>query len=144
MTFRPSRGPGGKRSIQAVVSRGAIPLGRKHVAFFRVPERTLPSRPGPLRARRVGGALIVAFPASRGASRYAVTAAFSDGRKLGFDLGWSCRAVRIPDVPNDVAASVKVAGVRYDMRPGLYRGIQLAEGRSSAGPGGSLPRRICT
>jgi hypothetical protein len=142
--FRPARGPGGKRWVQAVVTRGAIPFARKNVASFRAPRETLPSRPGALRATRVGGALVVAFPAASGASRYSVIAELSDGRRLGFDLGSKCRAVKISAVPDDVSANVKVAGVRYDLRTGKYRAVQLRAGRSSAGPAGLLPSKICT
>jgi hypothetical protein len=144
VSFVPSRGPGGLRRIQAVVTRGGIPLVQKDVASFRAPRETVPSKPGALSARRIGGALVVAFPAVNGASRYSVIATLSDGRKLGFDLGSKCRAVKIPAVPDDVAADVKVAGVRYDLRTGPYRAVQLPKGRKSAGPAGLLPRPICT
>ncbi|MEA2318931.1 MAG: hypothetical protein QOD44_3120 [Solirubrobacteraceae bacterium] len=142
--FRPARGPGGKRWVQAVVTRGAIPFARTNVASFRAPRETLPSRPGALRATRIGGALVVAFPPASGASRYSVVAELSDGRRLGFDLGSKCRAVKISAVPDDVSANVKVAGVRYDLRTGKYRAVQLRAGRSSAGPAGLLPSKICT
>lgn len=143
-TFRPSRGPGGARRVQALVTRGGLPVAREDVASFRAPRERLPSRPGALRARRVRGDLVVVFPRSRGASRYSVTATVDDGRKLGFDLGRTCRAVRIPAVPSGVGASVKVAGVRYDLRTGRYRSIRLAKTRTSAGRAGLLPRRICS
>lgn len=141
--FRLARGPGGKRTIQAVVTRGGIPLARKNVAKFRAPRQPVPSRPGALSARRKGGALIIVFPRSRGASRYSAIAVLSDGRHLGFDLGSSCRAVRIPKVPKGVGARVKVAGVRYDVRPGRYRRVVLARGRNAAGPARRLPKKIC-
>jgi hypothetical protein len=79
-----------------------------------------------------------------GAARINVIADLSDGRKLGFDLGPKCRAVRIPAVGNDVAASVKVAGVRTDLRTGRFRTVSLSAGRTSTGPDGLVPRPICT
>ena len=142
--FRPARGPGGKRWVQAVVTRGGVPFARTNVASFRAPPQTLPSRPGALRAIRIGGALVVAFPSAKGASRYSVIAELSDGRRLGFDLGSKCRAVKIPSVPKDVSATVRVAGVRYDLSPGRYRTVQLRAGRTSTGPAGLLPSKICT
>jgi len=141
--FTPSRGPGGTRTLEAVVTRGGIPLTRKTLVSFSVPRETAPSRPGVLKARRVGGALVVAFPASHGASRYTVTAILGDGRKLGFDLAGSCRAVKIPLVPLGDTATVKVAGVRYDLRTGAYRQIKLAGKSTTAGARGALPRRVC-
>ena len=41
-------------------------------------------------------------------------------------------------MPFGVAASVKVAGVRYDLRTGRYRAIKLAKTRNVAGPAGRL------
>lgn len=143
VTFTPSNGPGGVRQIQAVVSRDGLPLTRKTVAIFRVPRETRPSRPGALRARRVGRDVVVAFPKARGASRYTATAVLADGRRLGFDLAASCRAVRIPSVAKDDAVRIKVAGVRYDLQTGDYTKITLARNRKSAGPSGALPKRIC-
>lgn len=141
--FRLARGPGGDRTIEAVVTRGGIPLARKNVAKFRAPRQPVPSRPGALTARRKGGALVVVFPQSRGASRYSAVAVLSDGRHLGFDLSSSCRAVRIPKVPKGVGARVKVAGVRYDVKPGRYRSVELSRGRNAAGPARRLPKKIC-
>jgi hypothetical protein len=143
VTFTPSTGPGGVRQIQAVVTRGGLPLARKTVASFTAPRETRPSRPGALRARRVGRDVVVAFPKSRGASRYTATAVLADGRMLGFDLAASCRAVRIPSVAKADAVSFKVAGVRYDLQTGAYTRITLARNRTSAGPRGTLPKRVC-
>ena len=125
------------------MTRGGIPLARKNVAKFRAPRQPLPSRPGALTARRKGGALVVVFPRSRDASRYSVTALLGDGRRLGFDLAGSCRAVTIPKVAKGVAAAVKVAGVRYDVKPGAYRSVRLSGGRNTAGPARRLPKKIC-
>ena len=91
VTFRPSRDPVGVRRIQAVVSRGGIPLSRTDVASFRAPAQQRPCRPGALRARRGDGIVLVAIPRSRGASRYAASAVLSDGRRLGFDLEPECQ-----------------------------------------------------
>ncbi|MDX6700722.1 MAG: hypothetical protein QOF26_948 [Baekduia sp.] len=143
VTFTPSNGPGGVRQIQAVVSRDGMPLTRKTVATFRVPPETRPSRPGALRARRVGKDVVIGFPKSRGASRYTATAVLDDGRRLGFDLAASCRAVRIPSVAGDDAVRFKLAGVRYDLQTGAYRKVTLAKNHKSAGPRGALPKRIC-
>ena len=44
--FRLARGPGGDRTIQAIVTRGGIPLARKNVAKFRAPRQPVPTRPG--------------------------------------------------------------------------------------------------
>ena len=80
--FKPAPGPAGLRKIQALVSKGGVPIVQKDIASFRAPKLTLPTRPRLLLARRVGGTLRVAFTASSGAARYLVAATLSDGRKL--------------------------------------------------------------
>ena len=72
--FRPSRGPGGKRKVQAVVTRHGIPLQVKSIASFRAPRPALPSRVARLRATRGKGFLTIAFTTSTGASTYSVVA----------------------------------------------------------------------
>ena len=84
---------------------------QKNIASFRAPALTLPSRPRYLVARRISGNLRVTFTASRGASRYLVSASLSDGAKLAYDLKPSCQAVQIKGVPPGVSAKVKIAGV---------------------------------
>lgn len=121
--FRPSHGPGGVRRVQAVVSRGAVPLAVQEVAQFRTAPEQLPARPGKLRARRSGSSLVVTLPRSAGASRLSVTAALGDGRKLGFDLPTTCRTLRIPAVPRSALATIGLRGVRYDLAVGPVRSL---------------------
>ena len=133
LRFSPSPGPGGRRELQAVVTRKGIPILQKTIASFRVPRLTLPSRVAKLRAQRGKGNLVIAFSASAGASRYSVSAKLSDGRALAFDLGPSCRALRIANVPSTVAAAVKIAGVRFDLTAGRVRAISIKANRRTAG-----------
>lgn len=142
--FQPSRGPGGIRRVEAVVTRGGIPLATEKVASFRAPPEVLPSRPAAIRTRHVGGDLLVQFTRSRGAARYNVTADLEDGRRLGFDLGRKCRGVLIPDVPEGDTARIKVAGVRYDISMGGYRRIETTKGRKSVGRKFRHPRLVCS
>jgi hypothetical protein len=143
--FRPSSGPGGTREVQAVVTRGGIPLLQKNIASFHVPRPTLPSRVTALRVRRGRGFLVVAFARSLGASRYSVGAKLSDGRELAFDLGGGCRALRIARVPAGVAATVKIAGVRYDLATGRAGTISIKAYAPSAGRAGKKfrPGKVC-
>jgi hypothetical protein len=131
--FRPSHGPGGKREVQAVVTRGAIPLLQKNIASFRAPRQTLPSRVGKLRARRRHGSLVVAFRGSHGASRYSVSAKLADGRELAFDLGGdAARCV------SQVSRSGSL--LRSRSRECATTSRWAARGRSRSGPiSGQLP-----
>ncbi len=139
--FRPSRGPGGKRTIEAVVTRNGIPVQQKDFVSFTAPRQTMPQRPAALRARRSGGSLVVNLPRVRGASRFAVGAVLTDGRKLSYDLARSCRAVRIANVPTAVGATVRVAGVRYDLEMGRVRSVTIRSKVASVGPRGKVPSR---
>ena len=140
--FRPARGPGGVRKIEAVVTRAGVPVEQRAIASFQAPKQSLPSRPGALRARRGEDIVLVALPRSRGATRLAVSAALSDGRVLAYDLDPSCQAVVIDDVPAGIAATVRVGGVRYDLAMGELRSVSLRRNAVSAGPRGKLPRRL--
>jgi hypothetical protein len=133
--------------VQAVVTRGGIPVVQKNIASFRVPRPALPSRVPALRAKRGNdGSLVIAFSPSTGASRYSVAATLSDGRALAFDLGGRCRAVSIANVPAGVAAAVKVAGVRFDLAMGRSRSISIKANAASAGRVGKKfrPGKVCT
>ena len=140
--FTPTRGPGGRRTVRAMVTRGGMTMTEKDIATFTAPAQRLPSRPGALRARRANGFLVVAFPRSTGASRYAASASLSDGREVGFDLAGKCRALRIANVPSDVSAVVKIGGVRYDLQTGTPRSIKVPANVTTVGPKGKLPRRL--
>lgn len=144
LRFDPARGPGGTRGIEAIVSRGGIPLARKDLARFRVASPSRPARPASLSVRRVNGGLVAVFPRTAGASRFTATAVLADGRSLGFDLASSCRALRIPGVGAGDKATIKVAGVRYDLVVGTYRRVVLDGTKTSVGPKAKLPKRICS
>ena len=142
--FTPSRGPGGTRRIEAMVSRDGVPLAKKSLASFKAPRERAPSQPGRLRVVRDVNDVVVVFPTSRGASRYTASVTLADGRQLGYDLAGSCRAVRIPSVTRADAVRVKVAGVRYDLKTGKYAKATLLPNRRWVGGSGKVPRRICS
>ena len=131
--FRPSRGPGGLRKVQAVITRGGLPLLTKDVASFRAPRPTLPSRIRLLRVRRSQGGLLATFSPSDGASRYSASVQLSDGRRQAFDLGPRCRTLRIATVPAALSAVVRIAGVRYDFAVGRLRRVTIKARAASAG-----------
>ena len=150
LRFKPAPGPAGLRKIQALVSKGGVPIVQKDIVSFRAPKLTLPTRPRLLLARRVGRTLQVAFTASSGAARYVVAAKLTDGRKLAFDLRPNCQAVRIAGVPPFVGATVKIAGMRFDEELGRPRSISIKPRAKSVVPKGKLPktlkspRRVCS
>ncbi len=74
-----------------------------------------------------------------------MSAKLSDGRELAFDIAGRCRALRIAKVPSKVAATVKVAGVRYDLALGRARTISIKAYARSAGRTKKLRTgKVCT
>ncbi len=139
--FRPSPGPGGKRTIEAVVTRDGVPLAQQEVASFTAPPLLKPSRPGTMRARRAKGDLVVTFPRLRGASTLAVSAELSDGRMLSYEIRAKCGGIRVPKVPVGVKAKVTVTGIRYDLVVGQKRSLTISAKKKTAGPKGSVPKK---
>jgi hypothetical protein len=131
--FTPEVGPGGKRQIEAVVTNGSIPLMQKSTASFKAPAEQLPSRVAAMRVQRGSGNLVISFASSSGASHFAVSAKLSDGRELAYYVGARCHALKIKKVPAGVGATLKVAGVRYDLKMGRANSISIRAKAKSAG-----------
>jgi hypothetical protein len=125
VAFTPSLGLTRKRQIIAVVSKGAIPLFQKAIASFTAPALRLPSRPAVIRVQRGSGDLVVSFASSASASHYAVSARLTDGRQLSYYLGARCHALKIVKVPAAVGGTIKIAGVRYDLKLGKANTIGI-------------------
>lgn len=139
--FRPTLGPGGKRTISAVVTRDGVPLARQDVASYTAPKLKMPSKIGTMRARRSKGNLLVTFPKAKNASSISVSVVLSDGRSLSYDLKAKCGGVRVPKVPVGVSAKVSARGVRYDLAVGKQRTLKLTKKKKTAGPKGSVPKK---
>jgi hypothetical protein len=133
VTFTPALGHTRKRAIEAVVSKGAIPVAQKTIASFKAPPLRLPSRIAVMRAQRSGGNLVISFARSSSASHYAVSAKLTDGRQLSFYLGATCHALKIKKVPAGVGADVKIAGVRYDLKMGHANTLAIKANAKTSG-----------
>jgi hypothetical protein len=133
VTFTPALGRTRKREIEAVVSKGAIPLLQKTIASFTAPPLRLPSRIAVMRAQRSGGNLVISFARSSSASHYAVSADLTDGRELSYYLGATCHALKIKKVPAGVGADVKIAGVRYDLKMGRANSLAIKPNAKTSG-----------
>ncbi|HWF55022.1 MAG TPA: PKD domain-containing protein [Solirubrobacteraceae bacterium] len=143
-TFIPARGPGGKRTIQAVLQRGGIPQPAVIVARFTAPKLTLPAKPAKIQLRRRGTTVTIRWSASRGASKYNVLAQATDGHQSLFVLGNSCRAVSFTNVASGLGVSASVQPVRFDEAAGRDAKATL-NARSNTGgtKGKQLSGRLC-
>jgi hypothetical protein len=116
ITFRTADGPGGPRSIVAVVDNDGLVRKQLTVARFRAPKPAAPERPRRVRVRRTGSGLSLVWPRSAGADRYVVGVDVSDGRRLVFITRKP--SLQVPAIPSRAGASVRVAGLTVANRPG--------------------------
>ncbi|HLH65373.1 MAG TPA: hypothetical protein VKV27_06690 [Solirubrobacteraceae bacterium] len=136
--FQAADGPGGRRLIVAIISLGGVPSQRLVVASFTAPPREAPARPQRLRLRRRGASVVISWAAVRGAQRYLIDVALSDGRRLAFIEPAHTHALRIGAVSGQLTARVTLralgladvpgpsaaAGLAAASRPGRVRGLR--------------------
>ncbi|MEA2207364.1 MAG: hypothetical protein QOE77_4140 [Blastocatellia bacterium] len=70
-------------------------------------------------------------------------ARLSDGRRLTFEKGRRCGAMRIRGVRSNVSVTIQAYGVRQDMEGGKVATATLKSKRAKGGAKGKAPRRIC-
>jgi hypothetical protein len=109
LKFSPGPGPGGKRTVVAVVERSGVPRMRKVLGTYTAPSPPRPGRVTGVKLRRRKSALLVAWKGTTGASGYAVRVDLSDGRRLLRVVKPGARTLRLAGVPKSVKASVTVA-----------------------------------
>ena len=142
--FRVARGPGGDRTIQAIVTRGGIPLARRNVAKFRAPRQPRAGAAGRPDARAGwAAALVVVFPRSRGASRYNVTAVLWGRASPGLRPGRELPRGEDPEGGGRRRSRGEGRGRALRREAGALPPRQLAGGRNTAGPARRLPKKIC-
>ncbi|HEX8648436.1 MAG TPA: PKD domain-containing protein [Thermoleophilaceae bacterium] len=114
LTFTPSDGPKGKRTIVAEVLQSGNPRETLKVASYSAP-RIAPPRPGALKLRRKGSSLVAAWGRSAGAKGYSVQVTLTDGRRIPIDT--AKRSVTVPGLAKSEGATVSVAPYRT---PGMF------------------------
>jgi hypothetical protein len=132
--FRPAFGPGGKRSINAVVTRDGTVVSGRTVVTYIAPAPALPKA-------AVGGVtrtkhgLLVSWRRVSAASRYDVLFDAADGRKLVYTTGSTARCVRlaIPKVGRREAVSVGIRGMRQDDAAGAVAELRLRSKQKHSG-----------
>ncbi|HEU0193844.1 MAG TPA: hypothetical protein VFQ71_06570 [Gaiellales bacterium] len=133
--FRPAPGPGGRRSIVAIVERGGVPSAKLTVAHYRAPPARRPGRPRGVVAIRRGGHLVVRWTRARGARGYQVRVNLPrDGRRLLFFPPPKRHRLRVRGIERSDTARVAVAAIGYDLRPGRegHAGLKPARQRKRA------------
>ncbi len=107
LTFTPTAGPGGPRTIIAQVAQRGIPRKTLTVARYIAPAPPRPAKPR-LKARRSGTKLIVTWPRDPESRRFTVNVTLSDGRVLV--LAPKAPKVTISGVAKATSATITVRG----------------------------------
>lgn len=111
LRFTPTDGPGGKRTIQAVViTKDGRQVGTPTVATYTAPGPVKLSAPKRVTLSRSKTALTVRWTKVTGAARYRVIVTATDGRKEIITVEKGSK-LQIPAVTADDKVTVKVAGV---------------------------------
>lgn len=118
LPFVPSQGPGGRRSIYAILTQSGRPLARLKAATFTAPGPARPARVRGLRVGTAGRAFHVSFAATGGAAHYVVRLRGSDGRRLTRVISGGRRHLTVPALGYADHLAVTVVGVSSYGLPG--------------------------
>lgn len=113
--FTITDGPAGRRTVEAVVTRGGVPRSSVVLATFTAPGPITPGRPR-VTLRRRGSRLAVSWTKASRATRYRARVRVSDGRALLFNQGK--RTVSVPRLERGDRVSATVQGVSSHGRRG--------------------------
>jgi hypothetical protein len=125
LAFTPRRGPGGRRTIFAVVERGGLPAARLRVATFVAQGPRRAGRAGRLKATRRATTIRVSWRPAAGATRQEIHVRLSDGTAFLREVGPRTRTLRERGVRRGVTGTVTVRALGYDGRPGATRRVAV-------------------
>jgi hypothetical protein len=118
LRFRPAPGPGGKRSIVAIVEQDGVPWAKLRVARYTAPPTRRLRRPRVV-AKRSGRRLRVSWRRVKGARGYEVTVSLPrDGRRLLFFPSAKKRRLKVKGLERSDTARVTVAAIGPDLKTG--------------------------
>lgn len=109
ITFRLADGPGGPRTVVAIVENDGLVRKQIVVARFTAPKPVRPARPQGLTARRTGGGLALRWRPAAAATGYVIGVDVGDGRRLVFTT--KKPSLRIPAIPPRFGVQIRVAGL---------------------------------
>jgi hypothetical protein len=112
--FVPADGPGGKRTIFALVSRDGIPDARFAVASYVAPKPPPPGKPSFVRVSRDEGNIVIEWGDAPRAQRYAVYVLFGNGVRHELDEPKSAKRVVIDDADDESSVLATVIALDDD------------------------------
>jgi hypothetical protein len=144
IAFQPSFGPGGRRKVQAVITRSGQPVKTVTLATFHVASPARPRRQRSVRMARRHGGVVLAWTGAAFARTHSISVKLGSGREFGVTSPANCRAVFLRGIPRGVGVRIRIVGVRRDLIAGPATRLLLKAGRSRSGSRAKLPRRICS
>ncbi|HEY5196814.1 MAG TPA: PKD domain-containing protein [Solirubrobacteraceae bacterium] len=146
--FTPADGPGGPRQIDVQITRHGMPLSTFKVASFVAPPPRRPARVPALRLHRTSKHVVLAWAASRLASRYEVSATSTEGYQRLYVSRPGCRVLALPASPTFTSVSVTITPVGANGRRGSAAGLRLPvralhSGARAIHPVSGVPRSTC-
>jgi hypothetical protein len=111
VAFHPADGPGGKRSIMALVEQNGRPRTTLTAGTYIAPPRPRPGRPRKARIVRRGSRLVVSWRAPVPGFRHAVSVDLSDGRSIVLIARAGARSITVPHVPQGYGAKATIMGI---------------------------------
>jgi hypothetical protein len=121
LRFKPAGGPGGKRTVVAMIQQGGFVTDTVTVGSFKAPGPAKPGAVGKLKARHVGTVLTVTWRGAAKAARYSVLVRGSKGSRAARLVGSKARKLRLTGMRRDEKFTVSVRALSKDMRVGAVR-----------------------
>jgi hypothetical protein len=121
LRFKPAAGPGGKRTVVAMIQRGGFTTDTVTVGSFTAPNPPKPGKVGRLKAKHAGTVLTVTWARAKNAARYSVTVRGSKGSRAARLVGSKTRKLRLSGMRRDEKFTVTVRALSKAMRAGAPR-----------------------
>ena len=123
LRFAPADAKGGKRTVEAVVSRNGLITDIHRIATYTAPGPVKPGAVSRLKVKRSGTNLTVSWRGARGATRYAVLLHGAHGTRLGRLVTARTHRTRFAAVRRDERVTVTVQALSAKLRRGPTRKV---------------------
>lgn len=124
LRFRPASGPGGKRTVYAVVLQDGFPGRERKVGTYTAPGPPKPGAVGKLRAKHRTNTVTVSWKRARNAARYVVKLRGSKGTRLARAVGAKSRGAKFARARRDERFTVTVRALAKSGRTGAVKTVK--------------------
>jgi hypothetical protein len=121
LRFKPAAGPGGKRTVTAVIQHNGLVDKQVKIGSYTAPNPPKPGAVGALRSVHKVHKLTITWKAARGATSYVVKIQGSKGTRLARMVGTKARSLKLGAMRRDERFTVTVRGLSKTNRAGPVR-----------------------